>query len=121
MRIVSLILLAGVAAAPARAEPPVVEDVTLSGQGGEVRVSVTLSHPDTGWDHFADGWELRTPDGTRLGYRELAHPHVNEQPFTRSLRGVEIPDGLTRLHVRAHCNVDGWSSTPYVVELDGGG
>ena len=33
-----------------------------------------------------------TPDGKVLGYRKLHHPHENEQPFTRSLSGVEIPD-----------------------------
>ena len=70
-----------------------------------------MEHPDTGWDHYADGWEVLDADGNRLGFRELMHPHVNEQPFTRSLRGVVIPGTATRevLRLRARCSVDGWN------------
>jgi len=49
-------------------------------------------------------------DGNSLGIRALAHPHVNEQPFTRSLGGVVIPQGLTEVYIRARCSVDGWNS-----------
>ena len=73
------------------------------------RVSVTLAHPDTGWDHYADGWRIETEDGTVIGTRELLHPHVEEQPFTRSLTISDLPDGP--LFVRAKCSVDGWSDT----------
>lgn len=59
-------------------------------------ISVTLRHGDTGWDHYADLWEVYAPDGTLLGRRELAHPHVNEQPFTRSLSGSASLRGSTR-------------------------
>ncbi|WP_342076508.1 hypothetical protein [Yoonia sp. SS1-5] len=100
-------------AAPVFADEPVVEAVTIEGD----RVSVTLSHPDTGWDHYADGWEVLDADGNSLGIRELAHPHVNEQPFTRSLGGVQIPAGATSVFVRARCNVDGWSDTLFEVSL----
>jgi hypothetical protein len=31
---------------------------------------------------------VRAPDGTRLGIRDHLHPHVEEQPFTRSLAGA---------------------------------
>ncbi len=65
--------------------------------------SVTLEHPDEGWNHFADRWEIWTPDGkTRIGVRVLLHPHVDEQPFTRSLSGVDIPEGITQVLIRAH-------------------
>jgi len=101
-------------AAPAFADHPVVEDVTVSGD----RVSVTLSHPDTGWDHYADGWEVLDADGNSLGVRELLHPHVNEQPFTRSLSGVAIPNDATVIYVRARCNLHGWGETLYEVTLD---
>jgi hypothetical protein len=102
-------LLAG----PALADGPVVEAVSVDGD----RFSVTLSHPDTGWDHYADGWEVLDADGNSLGIRELAHPHVAEQPFTRSLGGVQIPDGVTTVYVRARCNVDGWSEDLFEVSL----
>lgn len=97
------------AATPALAEFPVVEKVAAHRSGESWRFDVTLTHPDTGWEHYADGWEILAPDGTRLGFRELVHPHENEQPFTRSLSGVRIPAGVTEVTVRARCLVDGWA------------
>ena len=52
-----------------------------------------------------------------LGTRELAHPHVTEQPFTRSLGGVTIPDGVERVRVRAHDSVEGWGGAEMTVAL----
>lgn len=63
--------------------------------------AVTLSHADEGWEHYANRFEVLAPDGTLLGARALAHPHVEEQPFTRRLPGIRIPDGVTRARVRA--------------------
>ena len=111
MRIASFFVLL---AAPAFADAPVVQAVTVSGD----RVSVTLNHSDTGWDPYADGWEVLDADRNPLGIRELAHPHVTEMPFTRSLSGVEIPEGATVIFVRARCNVDGWSDALFEVRLD---
>ena len=102
---------------PALADAPVVEDATARQSGETWTISVTLSHPDTGWDHYADGWEVLTPDGQRLGFRELLHPHVNEQPFTRSLSRVSIPDDLTQVLIRARDNVDGWADATYELTL----
>ena len=102
-------LFIALAGSPVWAEPPVVTDVRASGSDGVWRFDVTLTHPDTGWDHYADGWQILAPDGSVLGTRELAHPHVIEQPFTRSLGGVEIPAEMTTVLVRARCNIDGWS------------
>ncbi len=98
-----------VAAGAAFADPVTVVDVDATKSGGTWRFSVTLEHPDTGWDHYADAWEVLDADGNRLGIRELAHPHVNEQPFTRSQSGIVIPDGLTTVYIRARENVDGWN------------
>lgn len=78
---------------------------------GTWRFSVTLRHGDTGWDHYADLWQVETPDGTVLGERVLAHPHVNEQPFTRSLGGVKIPVGLAEVVIRARDSVHGFGPT----------
>ena len=97
----------------ALADYPVVEAVTIEGD----RVSVTLSHPDTGWDHYADGWEVLDADGNSLGVRTLLHPHVTEQPFTRSLSGVVVPEGAEVVFIRARCNVDGWSGQLFEVRL----
>ncbi|SFR45399.1 hypothetical protein SAMN04488005_2135 [Yoonia tamlensis] len=100
-------------ATTALADPAQVTDVTVSGD----RVSVTILHADTGWDHYADGWEVLDADGNRLGFRELAHPHVNEQPFTRSQSGVMIPEGATSVFIRTRCSVDGWDATLFEVAL----
>lgn len=93
-------------------------DVKVAKQGdGTYRFDVTVEHADTGWDHYADGWEVATEDGMRLGYRTLYHPHVNEQPFTRSLSGVSIPDGIDRVVVRAHDSIHEWGGLGRTVEL----
>ena len=68
---------------------------------GTYRFDVTVAHGDEGWDHYADAWDVVAPDGTILGTRVLLHPHENEQPFTRSLSGVAIPDGITDVTLRA--------------------
>jgi hypothetical protein len=83
---------------------------------GTWRFSVTVRHTDTGWDHYADKWQVIGPDGTVLGERVLLHPHVDEQPFTRSLGGVAIPSDAADVTVRAHDTVDGWGP-PTVVTL----
>ena len=61
--------------------------------------------------------EVLDADNKRLAHRELMHPHVNEQPFTRALSGVVFPDGTREVYVRAKCSVDGWSGEVVKVEL----
>ncbi len=85
---------------------------------------VTVEHPDTGWEDYADGWDVVTSDGQVLKpdpesafTRTLLHPHENEQPFTRSQRGIEIPEGVTQVRVRAHDIVDGFGGQEVVVDL----
>ena len=85
---------------------------------------VTVRHPDTGWEDYADGWDVLTPDGTVLKpdpdspfTRLLLHPHVDEQPFTRSQSGIAIPPGVTQVRVRAHDLVDGYGGREVVVDL----
>lgn len=101
----------------ASADPAVVEKVDARAGTSGWNFSVTLSHGDTGWDDYADGWRVLAPDGTVLGTRVLAHPHVNEQPFTRSLGGVAIPEGLSVVQVEASTNNGGWDSTLFEVRL----
>ena len=79
---------------------------SLSYKGEDIySVSATIAHADTGWKHYADKFEVLAPDGTVLGTRVLLHPHVDEQPFTRSLGNVVVPAGLTHVVVRASDNV----------------
>ena len=79
--------------------------------------NVTLKHEDSGWEHFANKWEVYTPDGKLIATRTLYHPHVNEQPFTRSLSGVKIPKGLNKVIIKGHDLVHGYSDNVFVYEF----
>ena len=110
------LLLAG--AAPSLAGEADVVGVDLRPEGGgRYTVSATVRHDDTGWDHYADAFEVLAPDGAVLGTRVLVHPHETEQPFTRSLTGVAIPEGITEITVRAHDKVHGLGGQEVTVSL----
>jgi hypothetical protein len=94
-----------------------VTDATTRASGDRWTFSVTLKHDDSGWDHYADLWQVYSTDGNLLGERVLLHPHVQEQPFTRSLSGVEIPDDVSEVIIRAHDSVHGQSSQNYRIKL----
>lgn len=72
---------------------------------GTWTVSATILHADTGWEHYADRFDVLDEDGNLLGSRTLFHPHVDEQPFTRSLSALAIPDQVSTITVRAHDSV----------------
>ena len=101
----------------AHADDAVIEDATARASGNAWTFSVTLSHGDTGWDDYADGWRVVTADGDVLGTRTLFHPHVEEQPFTRSLSGVAVPDGMSRVFIEARTNTDGWGAARFPLDL----
>ena len=52
-----------------------------------------------------------------IATRKLLHPHTDEQPFTRSLDGVKIPDGVTRVRIRGHDKVHGYGGAEMTVML----
>lgn len=71
--------------------------------------ATTISSNETGWDKYADEWRIVDTDTmTILGVRELAHPHVTEQPFTRSLTGVSVPPTVQTITVEAQDSVLGY-------------
>jgi len=78
--------------------------------------NVTIKHADEGWNHYADKWDVVSPDGSVLGTRTLYHPHVDEQPFNRDLSGVKIPEGIARVTVRAHDSVHGYGGKTVTVK-----
>ena len=112
------LVLTALLATPAFADDPVIENVTAKQGGDGWRFDVTVLHPDTGWDDYADGWRVLDMEGRELGMRVLHHPHENEQPFTRSLGGVAIPQGVTQVQVQARTNTDGWAKETVVVDLN---
>ena len=98
-------------------EADVVDARAEQSANGTWRFDVTVAHADEGWDHYADRWDVVAPDGTVIGSRTLHHPHVEEQPFTRSLSGVVIPDGVDRVTIRAHDNVHGLGGAEMTIDL----
>ena len=78
---------------------------------------VTVQHEDTGWEHYADRWEVLASGDEVLATRVLAHPHVDEQPFTRSQSGIVIPEVTSQVRVRAHDGVHGYGGREVVVDL----
>ncbi len=95
----------------------VIEAVVERQADGVFRFDVTVRSSDTGWEKYADAWEVRAPDGSVLGTRLLTHPHVDEQPFTRSLSGVAIPDGIGEVEVAARDLVEGFCGKTRQISL----
>jgi len=79
--------------------------------------SVTVFHKDAGWEHYANKWEVTDKKGTVIGTRILYHPHVNEQPFTRSLSGLKIPKNIKSVIIRAHDSIHGYGGKVITVDL----
>lgn len=78
---------------------------------------VTLQHSDQGLEHYADRWDVLDESGNVLASRVLQHPHVHEQPFTRSLYGVTIPSTVTKVIIRGHDSVHGYGGQNFTVIL----
>jgi len=95
-----------------------VVDAKIKRMGNDIYwFGVTVLHRDEGWDHYADKWDVVAPDGTVLGTRTLLHPHVEEQPFTRSLDGVKIPGTVQNVIIRAHDSTHDYGGKEVAVDL----
>jgi len=79
--------------------------------------SVTILHKDTGWNHYVTKWEIIGENDTIIGTRILHHPDVNEQPFTRSLSGIVIPDHIKAVRIRAYDSIHKYGGKVITVEL----
>ncbi|TYC53910.1 hypothetical protein FMN50_13960 [Rhodobacterales bacterium] len=113
------IISAGVILAPLTTRANEVEIVDASARNTQSgwTISVTLRHADTGWDHYADLWQVYTPAGELLGERVLLHPHENEQPLTRSLSGIHVPETIDTVIIRARDSVHGVSEQVFELKL----
>jgi len=99
-------------------EADVVDAVASRAGDGSWRFDVTVRHDDEGWNHYADRWEVLDPaSGKVLATRTLAHPHEHEQPFTRSLGGVELPPELREVTIRARDSEHGYGGVEVVLTL----
>jgi len=99
-----LLLLFPISVAHAGKADVITVEVTKLGDN-TFKFDVQVFHKDEGWNHYVNKWDVVGPNGTVLGTRTLYHPHVDEQPFTRSLSGVKIPKGIDEVTIRAHDSV----------------
>ncbi len=138
--VVLLVLLAGVGLSCSSTEPipleidngappsPSSDDLWPEVVGAEVvetvpgvfRVSATLSSPYDSPERYADGWRVLGPDGAVYSERLLAHDHAGEQPFTRSVSGVEIPSEVAEVTIEGRDQVSGWGGATLTVEVPHG-
>ncbi|MEM9517216.1 MAG: hypothetical protein AAGA42_20375 [Actinomycetota bacterium] len=98
---------------------PDVVGVVATEQDGTWSFDVTLSSPYDTPERYADAWRIVAPDGTVLGERPLAHDHQFEQPFTRSLGGVEIPADVAVVVVEGRDQQYGWGGATIEYALPG--
>jgi hypothetical protein len=97
--------------------PDVVEVEVVRATNGTFRFDVTVSSPYDSPERYADAWRIMGSEGVVYGTRELLHDHAGEQPFTRSLIGVEIPDGVEFVTVEARDLINGWGGDTREVQL----
>lgn len=99
-------------------EVTIVEANAVKTANNTYSFSVTLKHEDSGWNHYADQWQVFTPGNKLLGTRTLYHPHVKEQPFTRSLNDIKVPNSIANVIIKARDTEHGISSQTYKLKLE---
>lgn len=117
IRIVFILMLALLGIQTATANEVEIVNVMLEPSAHRWTFHVTLKHDDASWDHYADDWRIVDAKGTEIGNRKLWHPHPDEQPFTRSLANVLIPNGTDIIYIEAHDKVHGWSKQRVKIDM----
>lgn len=113
----SLIALSWLCGPAAAGGADVIDASAVPESGGRYTVSATIKHSDEGWEHYVDRFEVLSADGKLIGARYLGHPHVDEQPFSRSATSVKVPKGAREIRIRAHDNVHGFNGKEFVLKL----
>jgi hypothetical protein len=80
-------------------------------------VAVTISSPYDTPARYADGWRVLDPEGNVLGTHTLLHDHANEQPFTRTQRGLVIPAGVDTVTVEGRDQANGFGGATVTVDV----
>lgn len=96
---------------------PDVVDVSVNRSESGFNFVVTMSSPYDSPDRYADAWRVVGDDGVVYGVRELLHDHAGEQPFTRSLGGVVIPETVSTVTVQGRDLTYGWGGGAVEVPL----
>lgn len=116
----SIALACATAALPGSAsagQADVVSATAVCSAESVCRFAVTVQHADEGWKHYANRWQVLAPDGKVLATRILRHPHVAEQPFTRSLDDVKVPETLESVRIRAGDSKHGFGGAEVSVSI----
>ena len=89
------------------------------------KFDVTVQHPDQDWKDYCDGWNVVLenghvvlPDSSSIFTRTLFHPHIHEQPFTRSQSGLYIPPDNGFVRVQAHDLKAGFGGKELLLKLE---
>jgi hypothetical protein len=111
------LLLGMLAAGTALGGEADVEFVQIDKSGDSYDINVTVRHADEGLKHYANWWRITDEKGNEIIKRVLHHPHENEQPFTRGLFKVTLPEGIKILIVEAHDLVHEYGGKTIRVDL----
>lgn len=117
MRVLIFILLFQFAGICVASEAKIIKASAELTSAQKFNISVTVEHADEGWDHFANAWRVYSMEGELIGERVLHHPHVKEQPFTRSLLGLSVPAEIKEVVIVAVCSKTGESKASYNLKL----
>ena len=95
----------------------VIDASAMRDSNGRYTVTATIQHDDKDWKHYVNRFEVVSPEGKVLGTRYIGHPHVHEQPFTRSAMSVRVPEGVREVRIRAHDKLHGFSGKEFILKL----
>ncbi len=99
---------------------PDIVGVKVRAQGpGLFDFDVTVSSPYDTPRRYADAFRVLGKDGKVYGERILFHDHAGEQPFTRDLYGVKIPEGVHSVVIQGRDREHGYGGRTMEVALPG--
>ena len=95
-----------------------IKNVTVSKSSNNLYTfNVTILHNDTGWNHYINKWTIVDSNDNIIATRILHHPHVNEQPFTRSKSNVLIDGTSKEYFIKIYENIKKNSIEKYPIFL----
>jgi hypothetical protein len=110
------ITLSGLTYAAEQKFPDII-DATVTVSQSTYRFNVTVSSPYDSRSRYADAYRIKNGSGTVYGVRVLTHDHANEQPFTRSVSGINIPAGVTQVIIEGRDKTYGWGGDTFTLTL----
>ena len=87
---------------------PSVVAAEVSGDSDLFTFQVMISSPYASAERHTDAVRVIGDDGVVYGILELTHPHAGQQPFSRTLRDVEIPESVTKVIIEGRDSTYGW-------------